>query len=204
MVDKGASDLHVTTGSPPQLRIDGELVPLRVPPLGPVETKQLCYSILTDEQKHVRGGSGARPLLRREEPGALPRQRLHAARRRGGRVPDHPLQDPRSRSWACRPSSRSCATSRAGWCCHRPDRLGQVDDARVDDRQDQHRAHEHIVTIEDPIEFLHPHKSCVVNQREIGSDTKSFKKALQVRSCGRTPTSCWSARCATSRPSRRR
>src|SRR5271154_2404377 len=52
MVEKGASDLHVTTGSPPQLRIDGDLVPLKTAPLTPVETKQLCYSILTDAQKH--------------------------------------------------------------------------------------------------------------------------------------------------------
>jgi Tfp pilus assembly pilus retraction ATPase PilT len=52
MVEKGASDLHITTGSPPQLRIDGKLVPLKTAPLTPVETKQLCYSILTDAQKH--------------------------------------------------------------------------------------------------------------------------------------------------------
>ena len=52
MVEKGASDLHVTTGSPPQLRIDGELVPLKAPVLTPVDTKQLCYSVLTDAQKH--------------------------------------------------------------------------------------------------------------------------------------------------------
>src|SRR6202165_5954458 len=52
MVEKGSSDLHLTTGSPPQLRIDGSLVPLKTPPLSPVETKQLCYSILTDAQKH--------------------------------------------------------------------------------------------------------------------------------------------------------
>ena len=52
MIEKGASDLHVTTGTPPQLRVDGALVPLKVPPLSPVETKQLCYSILTDAQKH--------------------------------------------------------------------------------------------------------------------------------------------------------
>ncbi|MGZ6097991.1 MAG: type IV pili twitching motility protein PilT, partial [Myxococcaceae bacterium] len=51
MVEKGASDLHITTGSPPQLRIDGELVPLKAAPLSPVETKQLCYSVLTDAQK---------------------------------------------------------------------------------------------------------------------------------------------------------
>jgi len=52
MVEKGASDLHITTGSPPQLRIDGQLVPLKTTPLTPVETKQICYSILTDSQKH--------------------------------------------------------------------------------------------------------------------------------------------------------
>ena len=52
MIEKGASDLHVTTSSPPQLRIDGKLHPLKMPPLTPPETKQLCYSILTDAQKH--------------------------------------------------------------------------------------------------------------------------------------------------------
>ena len=51
MIEKGASDLHITTGTPPQLRIDGSLVPLKMEPLTPVHTKQLCYSILTEEQK---------------------------------------------------------------------------------------------------------------------------------------------------------
>ncbi|RMH41967.1 MAG: type IV pili twitching motility protein PilT, partial [Deltaproteobacteria bacterium] len=51
MIDKGASDLHITTGTPPQLRIDGQLVPLRTDALTPIDTKQLCYSILTDAQK---------------------------------------------------------------------------------------------------------------------------------------------------------
>ena len=52
MIEKGASDLHVTTGTSPQLRIDGKLTPLKTPPLTPTETKQLCYSVLTDAQKH--------------------------------------------------------------------------------------------------------------------------------------------------------
>ncbi|HLU66056.1 MAG TPA: ATPase, T2SS/T4P/T4SS family, partial [Kofleriaceae bacterium] len=51
MVDKGASDLHITNGSPPQLRLDGDLVPLKTDPLTPIDTKQLCYSVLTDAQK---------------------------------------------------------------------------------------------------------------------------------------------------------
>src|SRR3990170_8753485 len=52
MIEKGASDLHITTGTPPQIRVDGKLVPLNLPPLAPAETKQLVYSILTDAQKH--------------------------------------------------------------------------------------------------------------------------------------------------------
>ena len=51
MVDQGASDLHITVGAPPQLRIDGSLVPLRTAPLTPTDTQQLCYSVLTDAQK---------------------------------------------------------------------------------------------------------------------------------------------------------
>ena len=64
--------------------------------------------------------------------------------------------------------------------------------------------HEHIITIEDPIEYLHPHKNCLVNQREVGADTAVVQDARSSTSCARTRTWCWSARCATSRPSRRR
>ena len=52
MIEKGASDLHLTTGTPPQIRVDGDLVPLNMPPLTPAESKQLVYSVLTDAQKH--------------------------------------------------------------------------------------------------------------------------------------------------------
>ena len=51
MVEKGASDMHITAGAPPLLRIDGEVIPLKLPPLSPVDTKHLCYSIMTEEQK---------------------------------------------------------------------------------------------------------------------------------------------------------
>src|SRR5512142_2321875 len=52
LVERGGSDLHITTNTSPQIRIDGKLTPMDIPPLTPVETKQLCYSILTDAQKH--------------------------------------------------------------------------------------------------------------------------------------------------------
>ena len=50
--------------------------------------------------------------------------------------------------------------------------------------------HEHIITIEDPIEYLHPHKNCVVNQREVGADTQSASRRRSSTSCARTRTSC--------------
>ncbi|HKO93233.1 MAG TPA: ATPase, T2SS/T4P/T4SS family, partial [Polyangiaceae bacterium] len=53
MIEKGASDLHIATGSPPLLRVDGSVVPLKLPPLGPVETKALCYSVLTEDQRRT-------------------------------------------------------------------------------------------------------------------------------------------------------
>src|SRR5687768_16279035 len=53
MIEKGASDLHIATGSPPLLRVDGEDVPLKLPALGSVETKQLAYSVLTEEQRRA-------------------------------------------------------------------------------------------------------------------------------------------------------
>ena len=52
MVDNGASDLHITAGVAPMIRIDGKLVPVKHPPLTPPETKDICYSVLTDVQKH--------------------------------------------------------------------------------------------------------------------------------------------------------
>ena len=63
---------------------------------------------------------------------------------------------------------------------------------------------DHIMTVEDPIEFLHSHKRCLVNQREVGEDTHSRSPTASSTSCARTPTSSWSARCATSRRSRSR
>ena len=52
LVDQGGTDLHITTNSPPQIRIDGKMVPLQLPPMTAAETKQIIYSVLTDNQKH--------------------------------------------------------------------------------------------------------------------------------------------------------
>jgi len=181
MIEKGASDLHITTGTPPQLRIDGSLVPLRLPPLTPVDTKQLCYSILTDQQK-----------LRFEENQELDlsfgvknlaRFRANIFMQRGAvagafRVIPYKIlsfqelglppvvadlcNKPRGLILVTGPTGSGKSTTLAA----------MIDKINTERRQ-------HIVTIEDPIEYLHAHKGCVVNQREVGSDTQSFKRALK-------------------------
>ena len=181
MVEKGASDLHLTTGSPPQLRVDGELIPLKVPPLTPVETKQLAYSILTDAQKHrfeedneLDLSFGVKNLARFRANFFLQRGAVAAAFRI---IPFKILtfnelglpqvvadlsRKPRGLILVTGPTGAGKSTT-----------LASIIDKINTDR------HEHILTIEDPIEFLHPHKNCLVNQREVGSDTKNFKVALK-------------------------
>ncbi len=181
MLDKGASDLHITTSSPPQLRIDGDLVPLRTEPLTPVDTKQLCYSILTDAQK-----------LRFEEDQELDlsfgvknmaRFRANIFMQRGAvagafRIVPYqiiPLDElgvpPVVHELCERPRGLVLVTGPTG--SGKSTTLASMID-RINTRQ---RCH--IVTIEDPIEYLHPHKNSLVNQREIGSDSASFKRALK-------------------------
>jgi twitching motility protein PilT len=181
MVEKGASDLHITTGSPPQLRIDGKLVPLKTNPLTPVETKQLCYSILTDAQKHrfeeeteLDLSFGVKSLSRFRANVFLQRGAVAGAFRT---IPFKILTfaelglPPVVTELAKKPRGLVLVTGPTG--SGKSTTLASIIDKVNTDR------HEHIITIEDPIEYLHPHKNCLVNQREVGADTQSFKKALK-------------------------
>jgi twitching motility protein PilT len=181
MIEKGASDLHITTGSPPQLRIDGRLTPLKSPPLTAPETKQLCYSILTDSQKHrfeeqneldlsfgVKGLSRFRAnifMQRGAVAGAfrtIPFKILSFSELGLPPVVEGLSKKPRGLVLVTGPTGSGKSTTLAAI-------LDKINSER----------HEHIVTIEDPIEYLHPHKNCLVNQREVQSDTSSFKTALK-------------------------
>jgi twitching motility protein PilT len=181
MVEKGASDLHITTGSPPQLRIDGKLTPLKTPPLNPTETKQICYSILTDAQKHrfeeeneLDLSFGVKGLSRFRSNIFIQRGAVAGAFRS---IPFRILTfedlglPPIMNDIAKKPRGLVLVTGPTG--CGKSTTL-----ASVIDKINQER-NQHIVTIEDPIEYLHPHKNCIVNQREVQADTKSFKAALR-------------------------
>jgi twitching motility protein PilT len=181
MIEKGASDLHLTTGAPPQLRVDGRLTPLKSPPLTAPETKQLCYSILTDSQKHRFEESNELDLSFGVK--GLSRFRANIFMQRGAvagafrtipfkimsfqelglpPVVDGMSNKPRGLILVTGPTGSGKSTTLAAI-------LDKVNSER----------HEHIITIEDPIEYLHPHKNCIVNQREVQADTSSFKTALK-------------------------
>ncbi len=181
MIEQGASDMHITTGTPPQLRIDGKLHPLKIPPLNADDTKKLCYSVLTDSQKHkfeeeseLDLSFGVQDLSRFRGNVFVQRGNVAAAFRA---IPFEILSfeqlglPPVVAELAERPRGLVLVTGPTG--SGKSTTLASIIDRINVDR------HEHIVTIEDPIEYLHNHKACVVNQREIGADTPSFKSALK-------------------------
>ncbi len=181
MIEKGASDLHITTGTAPQLRIDGKLHPLRMPPLSAPETKQLCYSILTDAQKHRFEASNELDLSFGVK--GLARFRANVFVQRGAVAGAFRMIPYQIKSFdelglpavintiAIRPSGLVLLTGPTG--SGKSTTLASIIDKINNERN------EHIITVEDPIEYLHPHKSCIVNQREIGADTESFVTALR-------------------------
>jgi twitching motility protein PilT len=181
MVEKHASDLHLTTGSPPQLRIDGSLVPLRTNAMSPTDTKQICYSVLTDQQKarfeedqELDFSFGVRNLARFRANLFYQRGAV------GGVFRTIPFKIATIAELGLPPIlSELCDKPRGLVLVTGPTGSGKSTTlASMIDKINTER-HEHIITVEDPIEYLHTHKNCVVNQREVGADTNSFKKALK-------------------------
>jgi len=181
LVDQGGSDLHVTTNSPPQIRIDGKMVPLQLPPMTAAETKQLIYGVLTENQKHrleealeVDFSFGVKGLARFRANVFFQRGAVAGAFRT---IP-----------WEMRNFKDLGLPDVVATLCDKPRGLVLVTGptgsgktttlAAMLDKINSER-HEHMVTIEDPIEYLHSHKKCLVNQRELHADTHSFTNALK-------------------------
>jgi twitching motility protein PilT len=181
MMEKGGSDLHVTAASSPVIRIDGGIVPLKLPPLSPTDCKRLCYSILTDIQKSrfeedneldlsfgVKGLARFRAniFVQRGVVSGTFRQipfKISTLEELGlPRVIGDICDRPRGLVLVTGPTGSGKSTTLASMI----DKINR-------------ETNQHILTIEDPIEFLHPHKGCIVNQREVTHDTKSFEKALK-------------------------
>ncbi|ABG04131.1 pilus retraction ATPase PilT [Rubrobacter xylanophilus DSM 9941] len=181
MLEAGASDLHLTAGSPPAVRVDGEVRPLDHPPLTPVATRDLVYDILTDEQRRrlendweldfsysVPGAARFRVnvYFQRGSLGAAFRAIPHEIKGLGElglpEAVEGLTEKPRGLVLVTGPTGSGKSTTLAAM-------IDRINETRSG----------HIMSIEDPIEFLHRHKRCIVNQREVSSDTRSFAAALR-------------------------
>ena len=183
LVEAGGSDLHITTNTPPQIRVHGHLQRIDgLSDMTPAETKQLAYSVLTDVQKkrfeetlELDYSFGLKGLAR---------FRCNMFNQRGAVgavyrvIPEKikSFQDlqlpPVLATLAERPRGLVLVTGPTG--------SGKSTTlAAMIDKINKER-HDHILTIEDPIEFVHQHQGCLVNQREVHSDTQSFSNALRA------------------------
>jgi len=181
MVERGASDLHISAGLPPMIRLRNKLVPLEFPPLSAQDTAKLCYSVLTQSQKQrleeeqeidfsfgLRGLSRFRANLFTQRGSiagafrAIPQEVPSFEVLGLPRVVEELCKKPRGLVLVTGPTGSGKSTTLAAM-------IERINSTRQ----------EHIVTVEDPIEYLHRHKKCIVNQREVHQDTKSFHAALR-------------------------
>jgi twitching motility protein PilT len=177
----GASDLHVTVGLPPMVRVRGEVQPLDYPPLTANVTRELIYDILTGDQRQRLENDWELDFAY-----SLPRTarfRVNVYFQKGSlgaafRTIPHEImsldklglpkavldltEKPRGLVLVTGPTGSGKSTTLAAM-------IDRINETR----------NEHIMSVEDPIEFLHQHKKCIVNQREVNQDTRSFAQALK-------------------------
>ena len=182
LVDNSGSDLHITTQTPPQIRVHGKLQVLDLPVLGPADTKTLAYSVLTDAQKkrfeetlELDFSFGIRGLAR---------FRCNVFNQRGSVAAVYRVIPEQIKSF-----NDLGLPAVIGTLSERPRGLVLITGptgsgksttlaAMIDKINTERR--EHIITIEDPIEYIHQHKGCLVNQREVHADTLGFTAALRA------------------------
>ena len=183
VINRRASDLHLTAGAPPMVRVRGRLTPIDgYPVLTPTDTREIVYSILSNSQRQKLENNWQLDFAY-QIPGTA-RFRVNAYFQRSAigaafrLIPFEvvPLESlglpPVVTDFSKRPRGLVLVTGPTG--SGKSTTLASLIDVINAERE------EHIMTIEDPIEFLHQHKKCVVNQRELGSDATSFADALKA------------------------
>jgi twitching motility protein PilT len=183
VVERNASDLHITPGVPPMLRVRGSLTPIDgLPRLTPTDTREIIYSVLNNSQRQ-RLETENQLDFSYSVPGKG-RFRVNAYHQRGSvsaafrLIPSKtvPIEElglpPAIREFAKKPRGLVLVTgpTGSGKSTTLASMINEINETRSD----------HILTIEDPIEFVHTHKKCIVNQRELGTDAQSFALALKA------------------------
>ncbi len=179
--EQGASDLHIVAGSPPCLRVDGRIIRVKTQHLSSEDTRRLCYSVLSDAQKSYL--EQAKELDFSFDVKGLCRFRGNLFFQKNStsgvfrRIPNH---IPSYVDLGLPPAIPKLTTLPNGLVLVTgPTGSGKTTTlASLLDKVNQEREG-HIVTLEDPIEFIHPHKNCIVNQREIGVDSLSYDEGLR-------------------------
>jgi twitching motility protein PilT len=180
-IREGASDLHITVGLPPMVRVNGEVQPLDYPPLTANVTRELVYDILSNDQRQRLENdweldfSYTLPRTARFrvnvyfQKGTLgaafrtiPQEVLSLHKLGLPRAVEDMTEKPRGLVLVTGPTGSGKSTTLAAM-------IDKINETK----------NEHIMSVEDPIEFLHNHKKCIVNQREVNQDTKSFAQALK-------------------------
>jgi twitching motility protein PilT len=182
VIEAGASDLHLTAGSPPMVREKGRLRALDYPQMSPQDTREIVYSILNNEQRK-RLETDWQIDLSYSVPNKA-RFRVNAFFQRasvGAVMRTIPTDIPRLQDLGLPPVLADFTKKPRGFVLvtgptgsGKSTTLAAMIDMINKERQ------EHILTIEDPIEFLHRHQSCIVNQRELGTDATSFAEGLKA------------------------
>ena len=181
MVERGASDLYLTVDSPPMLRIEGVTQPLGTEVVGPKEVELLANSLMSERQRAAFDDKLEMNLAIASE--RLGRFRVNVFRQRGAAsvvIRQIKTQIPTLDELGLPPILKTIAVSRRGMVLvtgATGSGKSTTQAAMLDYRNETTAGH--ILTVEDPIEFVHSHKKCIVNQREVGFDTISFNEALR-------------------------
>ena len=182
MISKDTSDLFVAVGAPPSLKVDGQVLPIKTDPLTPETARQLVYSLMDDKQR--RQFETEKECNFAVNPEGLGRFRINVFQQQGQvgmvvrRISDHiptfdELNLPSAILEKISMARRGLVFFAGGTGTGKSSTQAAVVGYR------NHHTRGHIVTVEDPIEFVHQHDRCIVTQREVGVDTDSYRSALE-------------------------
>jgi twitching motility protein PilT len=182
VVEKGASDLHLCVGVPPIIRVDGALTPLNYEKISPQDSQRLMYDVLTDEQ--IQRFEGSLELDCSYALGKVARFRVNVYRDKGAVAAAFrliPTKIPAIKDLGLPPVLEELTRRPRGLILVTgPTGSGKSTTLAAMINQINNERSTHVITIEDPIEYLHQHKYSVINQREVGQDTREFANALRA------------------------